>query len=541
MSKLPKVSAALEALGAEELRAFVLDMLASLDEAPRARIVDALVRRAASSSSWRPGAPRAEVVDQVQGFVASSRRTGRAEPERVDEILRKGVEASLASDHQAARAILGAMLVPLAKSEFDLGQEEMIEEVLSIDLEDCVARYVAAVYITTPLPERAGELLGAMDSVGELAYWTVPIASMERVIPGPLPDLDAFLPSWITRLEAEAKGPDSRESEGDRWLREAVTRKEGTPGLERIARTTKHPEAVQAWCNAVMAEGDWARSLRVHEDAATLVPDRMWHGGFLDGAALSAQLLGRKDLVKKLEAAWLGAPTLARLLRWLLAGEPSAAALRKRAAGALRTCPTKSSRIVGVLHVIVGDIQEAASLLEKAPGLGWSSGSHPGHILFPTFAWLLGGSPAGSAREQLTRGILGPTDTEMDFGLGYLDGQSFIKKGGKDWPELDRPRIVSALQQAGVTLELATADGASALSAMRAAAAHRVEAAAFGKRRSCYQHAALLVACCVELEGNNSLASSAWARALQQRTARFPAFRRALTEQARLILPALSL
>jgi hypothetical protein len=42
-----------------------------------------------------------------------------------------------------------------------------------------------------------------------------------------------------------------------------------------------------------------------------------------------------------------------------------------------------------LLHVLTGDVHAAAKLLTKAPGLGWSSEDHPGHVLFPAFAGLL--------------------------------------------------------------------------------------------------------------------------------------------------------
>ena len=61
------------------------------------------------------------------------------------------------------------------------------------------------------------------------------------------------------------------------------------------------------------------------------------------------------------------------------------AAIRKRAAEALQDCPQHTHRQRAFLHGLLGDFESAAKLLGAAPGLGWSEGEHPGHLLFPLF------------------------------------------------------------------------------------------------------------------------------------------------------------
>ena len=51
---------------------------------------------------------------------------------------------------------------------------------------------------------------------------------------------------------------------------------------------------------------------------------------------------------------------------------------------------------MGLLHVVYGDFAPATALLAQANGVGWSFAEHPGHLLFPTFTWLLGGAPAAT-------------------------------------------------------------------------------------------------------------------------------------------------
>ena len=46
-------------------------------------------------------------------------------------------------------------------------------------------------------------------------------------------------------------------------------------------------------------------------------------------------------------------------------------------------------------------VRAAADLLSKAPGLGWSSDDHPGHVLFPSFAVLLANRTSGRVSETV--------------------------------------------------------------------------------------------------------------------------------------------
>ncbi|MFV1977851.1 MAG: hypothetical protein ACC649_00730, partial [Myxococcota bacterium] len=89
-------------------------------------------------------------------------------------------------------------------------------------------------------------------------------------------------------------------------------------------------------------------------------------GEFLDGAALAARELGRRDLPTRLEHAWREAPTMLRLRRWL-GSATGKGVVRKRAAQALEACPGKAARQLALLHVVLGDPSAAAKLLARAP------------------------------------------------------------------------------------------------------------------------------------------------------------------------------
>ncbi|MBY0276115.1 hypothetical protein K2Z84_12285 [Candidatus Binatia bacterium] len=521
---------ALAALSADELREAVRDALERLDDGPRGDLEDRLILLATRGvSGWKPPAPARTLVDDARSFIAAACRVARADPRDVDDFLRRAITASLAGDHASARAVFEVVLEPICQGDIDLGQHEMVDEVLSIDLHECTCRLVAAAYLTTPLAERADAVIAAIDLASGASYVDDPVDVIAAALDHEVPELDAFLPLWIARLEREAEtGSADRESRYERWLRAAVGRREGIEGLARLARTTKRVEAARAWCEALVEKRDWKGALAAYEECAALVKAHHARGELLDGAALAARELGRKDLPEKLEAAWLAAPSLVRLARWLAAGTPSAAIMRRRAAVAVDTSPTKSPRILGLLRLITGDVKAAATLLSKAPGLGWSRDEHPGHLLFPAFAWLLGGAPAGSARGDLSAALHEPLHDAIDA--------FFADDTQRSEPRLSCPSIIELLEVAQVARRVGAGDRPLIIEAMRRAASRRVDGVLSEKRRRHYGHAATLVACRAEIGGGaGDTSASSWLERLRARTSRFPAFqqelRRALGKQ----------
>ena len=98
--------AALEAMSADELRAFVRDLANLLDEASRARLEATLLEAAArGTAGWRPRTPTRHLRAEVTSFVSAARRVGRASAEEVDAYLRQGTKAFLAGDFSTARAV----------------------------------------------------------------------------------------------------------------------------------------------------------------------------------------------------------------------------------------------------------------------------------------------------------------------------------------------------------------------------------------------------------------------------------------------------
>ncbi len=474
---------------APELRSFVRTVFDGLDDDQRTTITDLLVTCATQGDvGWKPSRPSTRVVDEVCAFADAARRVAYADPDEVSDYLRQGTRAFLAGDHASARAVFEALLLPVAQGDINLGQHEMVEEVLNIDLHVTVAQYVTSVYTTTRLGGRANAVYSAITPVEGVASLANPIADMEGVSASALPDLGPFLPRWVKRLERVRPAKDDWDALPERWLREAVFRLEGVEGLERIARKTKRPQACLAWCEALSERGDWPAALRAYDDAAKLVGKSPWRGDLLDGAALAAQQLGRSDIAARLETAWVGAPSMTRLLRWLVAPGSQSLTLVIKAGRALKRCPKTDGRQLGLLRIVTGDLGGAAKLLADAPGLGWSSADHPGHVLFPAFAILL----AEGGSHKIGPTLLANLESTCSDPLEILDRNGIVTK-----PALAIPSLGALLDDFQSTVAIDTPDRDAMFDAMRIAVEKRIEGILGQSRRRYYGHAATLVASCV--------------------------------------------
>src|SRR6266851_5340166 len=159
----PDLDRALGAMTAPELRSFVRTVFDGLDDDQRTTITDLLLTCATQGDvGWKPSRPSTRVVDEVCAFADAARRVAYADPDEVSDYLRQGTRAFLAGDHASARAVFEALLLPVAQGDINLGQHEMVEEVLNIDLHVTVAQYVTSVYTTTRLGGRANAVYSAI-------------------------------------------------------------------------------------------------------------------------------------------------------------------------------------------------------------------------------------------------------------------------------------------------------------------------------------------------------------------------------------------
>lgn len=509
---------ALDAMGAEELREIVRDIIPWLDEKTHARLVNALIDRAArNESGWTPVGPFDEGASEIVAFAEAAKRVGYADPSDVDDYLRQGSNAFLRKDYGAAIQIFRALLLPISEVEIDLGQQEMVDEVLGVDVATCATQYVVSMYMTAVPAHRAEAVRSAIAVVSGVGHFWEPLREMECVAVEPLPGLDDFLPRWRVLIERSANGErrSDWDTEEDRWLREVVQRMEGSDGLAKLARSTKRADDLRAWCRTLVEAKDWKAALLAYEEAAEIVIDKNpWRGDFLDGAALAAQELGRKDLPIRLERAWREAPSLLRLRRWL-GSSGSKAVMKKRATAALEACPKKAHRQRALLRVLLGDLESAAKLLASAPGLGWSDREHPGNLLFPLYCRLLGAEVPSLAEDAGT--LLG---RGMD--IDELESLS----SACDKPCLVNPQVDEIIEIAGIRGPASATERAAVLEAMRTAAEKRIAGVTKSKRRRYYDHAASLAAACLAVEPTPE--TTAWMATIHSEYRRYPALQREL-------------
>lgn len=510
------IDGALEAMGAEELREIVLEIIPWLDEKTRARLVNALMDRAArNESEWTPVGPSDAGASEIVAFAQAAKRVGYADPSDVDDYLRQGSNAFLGKDYGAAIQIFRALLLPLSEAEIDLGQDEMVDEVLGVNVATCATQYVVAMYMTAVPAHRAEAVRSTIDAVSGVGYFWEPLREMERVAVEPLPGLDEFLPLWRVLIERSANGErhNDWDSEEDGWLREVVQRMEGADGLAKLARSTKRADDLLAWCRTLVEAKDWKAALLAYEEAAEIVTDKnSWRGDFLDGAALAAQELGRKDLPTRFERGWREASSLLRLRRWL-GTSGSKAVVKKRATAALEACSKKVYRQRALLHVLLGDLGSAAKLLASAPGLGWSDREHPGHLLFPLFCRFLGAKVPSLAEDA------GPL---LGHGMDIDELESL--SSGCDEPCLANPPVDEIVEIAGIGGPAGATERAAVLKAMRTAAEKRIAGVTKNKRRRYYDHAASLAAACVAVDPTPE--TTAWMAMIRTEYRRYPALQR---------------
>ena len=134
------LDAALAALSADALREVVREMLLELDDKAHGSAINSLIQRAArAGSGWAPAALSDDEVAEALAFAKAAERVGQADPSQVDEHLRRASGAFLRKDYSAAQRIFGALLRPIGDGEVDLGQQEMVDEVLGADTTACAA------------------------------------------------------------------------------------------------------------------------------------------------------------------------------------------------------------------------------------------------------------------------------------------------------------------------------------------------------------------------------------------------------------------
>lgn len=516
------VAAALDAMDADSLRELIREMLPWLDDHAHSRLTGEIIDRAARTmnSDWAPEAPSDKVAFEIAEFAKEALHAGYADPSEVDAYLRQGMHAFLAKNYETAVWVYQGLVIPISEAEIYLGQHEMVDEVLSVDLAECAAQYVACVYMISTRSERASAVKTAIDDMSAAGYFKRPLHQIERVAIEPLPDFDEFLGSWNDLVSdlTNAQSTSESDTDIDHWRREVTQRLHGTDGLAGIARSTKRASDFRAWCRALVEARDWKAALTAFDEAATSTfAAPIVIADFLDGAALAAQALARSDLPDRLERSWRASPSLLRLCRWLETAS-SRTVLTRRVTASAAACPPDAHRQLAFLRVLEGDQSAAAAYLAAAPGLGWSDREHPGHLIFPMFCRLLGND---SLSDQVRRFGLEAEDHRYDDMFAH-DGSILDEE--VEAPRLKNPTATDVLSMTPATSVNDESVQAAMLKSMRTAAEKRLNDVTKNKRRRWYEHAALLATACAAVD--SSEVSHVWLADIRKKYSRYPALQR---------------
>ncbi|MFE8604056.1 hypothetical protein [Archangium violaceum] len=336
--------------------------------------------------------------------------------EPLTSLFQRAQEASERGQHPLARDAYRALFSLLEYTD-DQGRGPRPEHLSHVDFPEARARYLRAVYFTTPPEQRSPLLLEEMCSLRQLlsrAHRPL-VQEWLDISSEPLPDFDLFLRDWSSLLRQQ-EGPDA-----DAWLREAIRLSQGTRGLRELAfsEPSRHPRAFVDLLSALEREGPPLAVLTTAQESLAVLPSslplRATVATFL---ASAAERLGQPDTVRSARwEAFVSQPTLSRLLdlRDTFPSESEREPLLRRAArhlesvlqqphapsGSMAALPGAEDSLDVPAHVdrrllahawlLAHDWEAAHVLAAKENALGWTFGDNPQGLVVPAFLVLLSG------------------------------------------------------------------------------------------------------------------------------------------------------
>jgi tetratricopeptide (TPR) repeat protein len=475
----------------------------------------------------------------------------------LDDLFADAGEAFVGGDLALAREAYGRLLHAFLLEEDMTAYPGPLpaSDMLKTDVGEGKARYLRALYETTPLQDRAASLVVEMRTL----RYVGPPATLQALVEArrqPLPDMKAFLSAWIARLESMAGAWPDFGSEARRLLREAVQLEGGIDGLADLARRQGQddPEAFREWMTALLRAGRTEEAIAAAREALDrLTPRGEVRARIADGLAILATAQGDPELsLDARREAWRAAPSTARLVELHSAAvergrldevmadeaklvEAELASDDARPNGGLK--PPIDPRVACELLLLAGRVDRACAVLMAAEPLGWSHGRHPGPLVVPYL--LAAGSGHGAPNDGCP--VLRDLFRAMDDQLGAaahlrFDGSGVgiavdRAPGPDDAPDQGVPPGLSTVFAAHLARQVpAPEEQQRWLAVGEAAVAARTTAVVEGQHRSAYGQVARLVVACAEalaLAGG----SRDGARFLDEARARYPrhyGFRREL-------------
>ena len=529
------VEARLEACSEEELRALLRALAARVRPSERLAFLETLTHPSSPASAREPVRPDALLEDITELAQELAERMDKADTWEDDfheedilgpyedflapltHLFERAGEASERGQYPLAREAFQALFA-LLQREDDFGRGLRAEEVSShVDLPEARARYLRAVYFTTPPEQRAPVLLEEMRRMRSLLP-EGPRPLMREwldISSEPLPDGDAFLRDQVALLRQQG-GPDA-----DAWLREAIRLSQGTRGLRELAfsEPTRHPRAFLDLLAALEREGKPREVLSTAREALDVLPPTLpLRAAVADFLASAAERLKQPDTVRTARwEAFVARPTLPRLLelREPRASESERAQLMRRAARHLADVlhqprgPSGSMvapsgqedtlevpshvdrRLLAHAWLLAHDAEAAHPLAATESALGWTYGDNPQGIVVPFFLVLLSGQPP----EELPRNVARLWHWGLE--VGVRAGDWYAAEARDD--EALRSRLARAYAEALPAFHLKPSERERLLEWCLEVARKRVSTLVSRQHRRSYDKAAVLLAACAEV------------------------------------------
>lgn len=519
------VEARLEACSLEELRSILRSLAGRVRSSERLAFLQSLHAPPDSSAVSPPHALLDDIADLAHALPEKAREWEDFWPETdplgpyaallapLADLFVRAQEASERGQSALARDAYHALFSVL---EFDdpRGQGLRAEHLSQVDFPEARARYLRAVYLTTPPAQRAPVLLQELRRVRSLLpRGPRPLVQEWLDISSePLPEFDLLLRDFVSLLR-EQRDPDA-----DAWLREAIRLSQGTRGLRELAfsEPSRHPRAFLDLLAALEREGSPQDVLTTAREALAVLPSglplRAAIAGFL---ASAARQLGQPDTVRA--ACWeafVSQPTLSRLLdlRDALPSEPERAHLMREAARHLERelqkprAPSGSMaaaedgleapahadhRLLAHAWLLAHEWESAHALAAKESALGWTYGDNPQGFVVPAFLVRLSGQPLG----LLPRNVDALWRQALESGAQAGDWYS----GEARHDEALRERLSRAYAEALPALELEPPERERLVEWCLEVARKRVSSIVSRQHRRSYGKAAVLLAACAEV------------------------------------------
>ena len=391
---------AFAAIPADRLREYVTSFVLGLDDRLQSLFLDGLVltaRRANPEFS-----PRAvddlRLVEDAARWAAERHEKVPVSVPRLDFLLER-TNRQFMSGH-VERALLSWDHLFRGLQRWSEQHPEAIEadQLLFNSVNRAAVRYLVSVWINTESAARAEAILNACQYVSAVAWLRDPLQQMRDEAPRLILDeLNTFEPEWQRSLQAfivEERERDPREADVRdelSWLAKSVARTGGADGIALMARLSGEPVTWEEWVRRLVEDENWTAVGPAVDEAIHALGASLFTSRLADVAAGAARLIhDQSGAVDWARRAFLAEPTLVRLLLWRqMALDAGVDPTQAFGVELQRTRSRLPARVAALMLLLTGRWSIAAGMLNDCPGLGWSTQTHPGPLLFAGLVQLL--------------------------------------------------------------------------------------------------------------------------------------------------------